>query len=323
MSRAIDIPELCGSSHAIQKIRDSFEVLSAARSPVLLIGESGTGREEVARALHRHSGGTLRGFVVADVSDVPSADTEALLFGDGAAFKRANAGTVYFDEVGVLAPALQARLLRVLQDGEFCPLGEDTPVKTGARIMAATTQDLRARAQAGLFNTSLLKALASNELRLPPLRHRRDDLPELIRHYLQLEASELSIIAKTMSKEAIDKLAALDWPGNLPQLESVCRRTTAFTTGRRIDVEDLPDELGRKPKKRSDGWIDALDAWARTALDQGEVGLLNLIVPQIERTLIAAALEKSGGQRQEAARLLGWGRNTLTRKIKDLDIDSD
>lgn len=322
LSRVPDIPELAGSSAAISRIRENFEQLAADRGPLLLSGERGTGKEEIARALHRHVGGTLRTFVVADVSETPPTETEALLFGDVAAFSRANAGTVYIDEVGTLIPTLQSKLLRVLQEGEFYPPGADQPVKTGARVIAASTQDLRARSRAGLFNAGLLEALSKQAFVLPALRNRREDMPALIQHYLTLEANELSTISKSMSAQAADKLATLEWPGNLPQLESVCRRTTAFTDHRVIDVEDLPDELWQKPRKRDEEWSSLLAKWAGDALEQGETGLLSAVVPEVEKILIAAALEQTGGQKQEAARLLGWGRNTLTRKIKDLGIAS-
>lgn len=323
LTRAMDIAELTGGSAAIARIRASFEQLAAGRGPILLVGEAGTGKEEVARALHRHVGGTLQTFVVADISETPPAEIEALLFGEAAAFSRASAGTVYFDEVGILIPTLQAKLLRVLQAGEFYPPGKDQPVKTGARVIAASTQDLRARVDAGLFNAKLLGLLSQHSFTLPPLRHRKEDIPTLVQQYLTLEANELSIIPKSMSKEALEKLEGLSWPGNLPQLESVCRRTTAFTGGRQIGVADLPEDLWQKPRKRSDKWSDSLGAWARAALAQGDSGLLGVVIPKVEKILILAALEKTGGQRQEAARLLGWGRNTLTRKIKDLGVDAD
>ena len=323
LSRVPDIPELAGNSPAVARIRANFEQLAADRSPLLLSGERGTGKEEIARALHRHVGGTLRTFVVADVSETPPADIEALLFGELAAFSRANAGTVYIDEVGTLIPTLQSKLLRVLQEGKFYPPGVDKPVKTGARVVAASTQDLRARAKAGLFNSGLLEELSKQSFVLPALRNRREDLPALIKHYLMLEANELSTMSKSISAAAVEKLALLDWPGNLPQLESVCRRTTAFTDHRVIEVDDLPDELWHKPRKREEEWSNSLAKWASAALEQGESGLLSAVVPQVEKILILAALEQTGGQKQEAARLLGWGRNTLTRKIKDLGIDAE
>lgn len=323
LTRALEIPELGGNTPSLTAIRESFETLSRARAPVLIRGERGTGKEEVARALHRHNGGTLHTFVVADVAAVGVDELEGALFGDAAAFSRADKGTVYFDEIGGLPPALQAGLLRVIKSGEFRTPGRKTPVKTGARIMAGTTQDLGARTRAGLFLPALLAEVSKHSLRLPPLRERRDDIPGLVHHYLMLEANELSIVSKTVSDAALARLCALAWPGNLPQLESVCRRITAFATAREIDVADLPEDLSEQPDRASESWSGPLQAWAHDALATGKVGLLNTVTAEVERVLIGVALEKAGGQRQEAARLLGWGRNTLTRKIRDLEIDAD
>lgn len=323
LTRAMDAPQLAGKSPAIKHIRDNFERLSASRAPLLLVGEPGTGKEETARALHRHAGGLLSGFVVASLSEAAPGELEEELFAPDGAFMRANEGTVYFDEIEYLTPALQARLLRLLHEGEFCPAGHNRPVKTGARVIAATSAGLGERAAAGLFNQRLADELGEHRIALPPLRERREDLPALVRSYLAQEAAELSIMAKNISPAALRRLARLDWPGNLPQLESVCRRATAFTAGRLIDIDDLPEDLWRTPHKPTENWSAALDEWARAALDEGATGLLDTVLPQVERTLICAALEKTGGQRQEAARLLGWGRNTLTRKIKDLEIDPD
>ena len=323
LTRAMDIPELRGRAPALLAIRESFETLSRARGPVLIRGERGTGKEEVARALHRHNGGTLQAFVVADVAALGAGEMESALFGSAAAFAQADKGTVYFDEIGSLPPALQASVLRVIKSGEFRTPGRKASVKTGARIMAGTTQDLAARARAGLFLPALLAEFSKYALRLPPLRERRADIPALVDYYLMLEANELSIVSKTVSDAALARLCSLAWPGNLPQLESVCRRITAFATAREIDVADLPEDLSEQPDRASESWSGPLQAWAHDALATGKVGLLNTVTAEVERVLIGVALEKAGGQRQEAARLLGWGRNTLTRKIRDLEIDAD
>ena len=320
LTRAIDIPELGGTAPAITAIRSSFESLASSPAPVLLCGERGTGKEEIARALHRHKGGTLQSFVVVDTADTGADDLEATLFGGQAAFSRAKNGTVYFEEVGALTPALQTSLLSVLQSGEFYSHGASEPTPTHARVMAATTQDLEARSRSGLFKPELLAALEQHTLRLPPLRDRRADIPSLVSWYLMLEANELSIISKTMSREALEKLCSLAWPGNLPQLESVCRRVTAFASGREIGVADLPGNLAEKPGRETESWTGPLRAWAHDALAAGQSGLLTAVTAEVERVLIFEALDKAGGQRQEAARLLGWGRNTLTRKIRDLGI---
>lgn len=323
LTRATDIPELRGSTPTLAGIRDNFDSLAKSRAPVLICGERGTGKEEVARALHRHNGGTLRAFVVAEAGEPAAGGLEDRLFGDAAAFARASKGTVFFDEIGNLSPALQTAVLRVLQSGAFSASGRKTPIKTGARIMAATTQDLHARARAGLFSTALLARFSEHTLRLPPLRERRSDIPELVAYYLMLEANELSIVSKTVNAAALEKLCAMAWPGNLPQLESVCRRITAFATAREIDVADLPGELAGQPGRATEAWGGPLKAWAHDALATGQTGLLNTVTAEVERILIRVALDKTGGQRQEAARLLGWGRNTLTRKIRDLQLDAD
>ncbi len=321
LTRAMDIPALSGNAPSLLSIRSTFESLAQSRAPVLIRGERGTGKEEVARALHRHNGGTLRAFVVA-AEDNGGEAPEARLFGERAAFARANKGTVYFDEISRLTPALQASVLRVIKRGEYLAPGGSRPVKTGARIMAGATQDLEALARDGLFLPALLAEFRQHSLQLPPLRERRADIPGLIEHYLKLEANELSMVAKTLSAAALEELCSLAWPGNLPQLEGVCRRITAFATGREIGVEDLPGNLAQQPGKTTDSWGGPLQAWAHDALAAGQVGLLNTVTAEVERILIRVALDKAGGQRQEAARLLGWGRNTLTRKIRDLEIDT-
>lgn len=322
LTRTVDAPHLAGSSAAIRRIRDDFERLAASADPVLLTGEPGAGKEETARALHRQAGGALRGFVIASASEHSPAELEQKLFAEDGALMRAHEGTVYFDEVEQLSPALQARLLRFLHEGEFCPIGHNRPITSGARIMAGSSENLADRAAAGLFNQRLLDALGELRLRLPALRERREDIPELVNGFLAREAAKLSTMAKRISDAAVARLSGLDWPGNIPQLESVCRRATAFTEGRIIEADDLPEDLWRTPHAQDESWSGALDQWARAALSDGATGLLETVIPRVERTLIYAALEKTGGQRQEAARLLGWGRNTLTRKIRDLEIDA-
>jgi two-component system nitrogen regulation response regulator GlnG len=239
-------------------------------------------------------------------------------------FEQADRGTLFLDEIGDMSAALQTRLLRVLAEGEFYRVGGQVPVHVDVRVIAATNQDLAQGVEKGRFREDLFHRLNVMRITIPPLRERREDIPLLLEHYLRKAADELTVPPKTISPEVLARLGAFDWPGNVRQLVNTCRRLTVVAPGREIRLSDLPAEVGGgEPAASVRGWADSLAAWAERQLDAGDVPLLDEAVPEFERTLIRVALARSGGQRQDAARLLGWGRNTLARKIRDLGLEED
>jgi two-component system nitrogen regulation response regulator GlnG len=238
-------------------------------------------------------------------------------------FEQADGGTLFLDEIGDMPAELQTRLLRVLADGEFYRVGGVAPVKVDVRIIAATHQNLEELVRQGRFREDLFHRLNVIRIHLPSLRERREDIPLLMRHFLKSAAAELGCEAKVLLPSAAERLAVLDWPGNVRQLENTARWLTVMAAGKEIHIEDLPPELLSIEHRtdNDDQWQAALRRWARNNLQQGRTALLDTALPAFERILIETALEKTGGRRQEAARLLGWGRNTLTRKIKELELD--
>ncbi|RMG27369.1 MAG: nitrogen regulation protein NR(I) [Gammaproteobacteria bacterium] len=332
------MPEIVGEAPAMQEVFRAIGRLSRSTVTVLINGESGTGKELVARALHRHSPRADGPFIALNMAAIPHDLLESELFGHekgaftGALtrrtgrFEQADGGTLFLDEIGDMPLELQTRLLRVLSDGEFYRVGGHAPVKVDVRIIAATHQDLERRVREGRFREDLFHRLNVIRIRLPALRERREDIPLLLRHFLARAAEELDEAPRVPTPEVERHLASLDWPGNVRQLENVCRWLTVMTTSREIHLSDLPPEL-REPQVQAsggagtaDGWLQALRAWARQALAEGRTGLLDEAQPAFERALLEVALAHTGGRRQEAARLLGWGRNTLTRKLRDLGI---
>ena len=330
------IPELLGQAAAMQQVFRAIGRLSRSSMTVLITGESGTGKELVARALHRHSPRSGGAFVALNTAAFTADLLESELFGHekgaftGAdslrrgRFEQADGGTLFLDEIGDMSPALQTRLLRVLAEGEFYRVGGQTPVKVDVRVIAATHQDLEARVHTGQFREDLLHRLNVIRIEIPPLRERREDIPELLRHYLAEAAQELGGEPKQLMPSAENALVAFDWPGNVRQLVNACRRLTVTAPGREIRVEDIPPDLGGAAGAQSPGydWMNRLANWAEAELDSGTKRLLDTAVPEVERILIGVALRKSDGLKQDAAKLLGWGRNTLTRKMKELGMDS-
>ena len=236
-------------------------------------------------------------------------------------FEQADGGTLFLDEIGDMSPALQTRLLRVLAEGEFYRVGGQVPLKVDVRVLAATHQELERRVTEGRFREDLYHRLNVVSIHSPPLRDRREDIPMLLTHYLDESAKELGVAAKTLSEDTAQRLLAFDWPGNVRQLVNACRRLSVLAPGREITVEDLPPELGGEIRAQSDlAWAGSLAEWAQQRLDEGNTPLLEEALPQFERTLIDVALKQARGKRQDAAKLIGWGRNTLTRKIKELGI---
>jgi two-component system nitrogen regulation response regulator GlnG len=331
------IPEMLGQAPAMQEVFRAIGRLSRSSMTVLITGESGTGKELVARALHRHSPRAAKAFIALNTSAFTADLLESELFGHekgsftGAdqlrrgRFEQADGGTLFLDEIGDMSPQLQTRLLRVLAENEFYRVGGQIPVRVDVRVIAATHQDLEERVRQGQFREDLLHRLNVIRIEVPPLRSRREDIAELLVHYLSAAALELGVEPKTLTPEATAALANFEWPGNVRQLVNACRRLTATAPGREITVEDIPADLGGVPgaAKLQDEWTRQLTHWAEKRLAAGETPLLDDALPEFERTLIRAALRQAQGGRQEAARLLGWGRNTLTRKLKELTMDDE
>jgi two-component system nitrogen regulation response regulator GlnG len=329
------IPGILGHAPAMQDVFRAIGRLSRSSLSVLVTGESGTGKELVARALHRHSPRAAGPFIALNTSAIASELLESELFGHekgaftGAdtqrrgRFEQADRGTLFLDEIGDMSTALQTRLLRVLAEGEFYRVGGSVPIRVDVRVIAATHQDLDARVRKGLFREDLLHRLNVIRIRVPTLRERRGDIPELLVHYLAMAARELGVEPKSLTPDAERRLVAFDWPGNVRQLVNAARRLTVTAPGREIRTEDIPADLGGEGGEAPplDSWSRELEAWAMRQLSVGGAPLLEVAGPEFERTLARVALASVQGRRQEAAKLIGWGRNTLTRKLRELGID--
>jgi len=332
---AEETPEIIGQAPAMQEVFRAIGRLSRSHATVLINGESGTGKELVASALHRHSPRADKTFIAINTAAIPKDLLESELFGHergaftGAQaarrgrFEQADGGTMFLDEIGDMPSDLQTRLLRVLCDGQFYRVGGHQPVKVNVRIIAATHQDLEERVKLGLFREDLFHRLNVIRLRLPPLRERREDIPLLVKHFLQQSAQELGVDTKIPSAVTLRYLANMGWSGNVRQLENVCHWLTVMAPGQNIDVADLPPELKEDSTKplTSSSWQEALALDAMDALNRGEQEILDSRVKEFERILITKALQHTSGRRIEAANQLGMGRNTLTRKIQELGID--
>jgi two-component system nitrogen regulation response regulator GlnG len=330
----VAIPGILGHAPAMQEVFRAIGRLSRSSLSVLVTGESGTGKELVARALHRHSPRAAGPFIALNTSAIASELLESELFGHekgaftGAdaqrrgRFEQADGGTLFLDEIGDMSMALQTRLLRVLAEGEFYRVGGNAPIRVDVRVIAATHQDLDARVRKGLFREDLLHRLNVIRIRVPTLRERRGDIPELLMHYLAMAARELGVEPKTLTRDAELRLVAFDWPGNVRQLVNAARRLTVTAPGREIRMGDIPADLGGESTEAPalDSWSRELEAWATRQLSAGGAPLLEVAGPEFERTLARAALASVQGRRQEAAKLIGWGRNTLTRKLRELGI---
>jgi two-component system nitrogen regulation response regulator GlnG len=330
-------PEIIGESPAMQEVFRAIGRLSNSNITVLINGESGTGKELVAHALHRHSPRAGRPYIALNMAAIPKDLMESELFGHekgaftGAAsqrqgrFEQANSGTLFLDEIGDMPLETQTRLLRVLADGEFYRVGGHTPVKVDVRIIAATHQNLERLVAEGKFREDLFHRLNVIRVHIPRLRDRREDVPMLASHFLMRAAKELNVEPKVLRPEASAYLQQLPWPGNVRQLENTCRWLTVMASGREILVGDLPPELQQSGEqeqvKAVQSWEQALGDWARKELLRSNAPLLDSAMPAFERVVITVALNHTGGRRRDAAEILGWGRNTLTRKIKELKMD--
>jgi two-component system nitrogen regulation response regulator GlnG len=332
----VEAPEILGQAPAMQEVFRAIGRLSQSQAIVLITGESGTGKELVARALHRHSPRSAKSFIAINTAAIPKDLLESELFGHergaftGAQtmrrgrFEQAEGGTLFLDEIGDMPSDLQTRLLRVLSDGHFYRVGGHTPLAANVRVIAATHQDLEARVKQGLFREDLYHRLNVIRLRLPALRERREDIAVLARHFLAKSARDLGVDGKRLTDAAQQFFAAQEWPGNVRQLENVCHWITVMAPGQLVDVKDLPPEVrGEGPAGGEDGnWKRALEREVTARLARGESDIADPLTRDFETALIVKALQHTGGRRIEAATLLGIGRNTLTRKVQDLKIDT-
>ncbi|WP_351008567.1 nitrogen regulation protein NR(I) [Shewanella sp. S1-58-MNA-CIBAN-0166] len=335
----IKTPEIIGEAPAMQEVFRAIGRLSRSSISVLINGQSGTGKELVAGALHKHSPRKDKPFIALNMAAIPKDLIESELFGHekgaftGAAnvrqgrFEQANGGTLFLDEIGDMPIDVQTRLLRVLADGQFYRVGGHQAVQVDVRIIAATHQNLEVQVQKGTFREDLFHRLNVIRVHLPPLSQRREDIAQLANHFLSTAAKEIGVEPKILTKETAVKLANLPWPGNVRQLENTCRWLTVMASGQEILPQDLPPELLKDPvaiqqkQAGANDWQTALTDWIDEKLAAGESDLLTEVQPEFERILLETALRHTQGHKQEAAKRLGWGRNTLTRKLKELSMD--
>jgi two-component system nitrogen regulation response regulator GlnG len=324
---------MIGEAPSMQGVFRAIGRLARSNISVLINGESGTGKELVAQALHQHSPRARQPFIALNMAAIPRELMESELFGHekgaftGAQsrrvgrFEQAEGGTLFLDEIGDMPPEAQTRLLRVLADGEFYRVGGVSPIRADVRIVAATHQDLETLVEQGGFREDLFHRLNVIRIQIPPLRERREDISLLMNHFLSRVATELNVQAKTLRADALEKLEVFAWPGNVRQLENTARWLTVMASGQEIHLQDLPPEIleaaegggPMEPGVAAD-WESVLASWVEQRHVAGAEGLL----AEVEAAMIKAALQATGGRRQDAARLLGWGRNTLTRKLKEL-----
>jgi len=327
--------EIIGSAPAMQEVFRAIGRLSRSHITVLITGESGTGKELVARALHRHSPRVSKPFIALNTAAIPKELLESELFGHekgaftGALnqrrgrFEQADGGSLFLDEIGDMPAELQTRLLRVLADGTFFRVGGHTAITVDVRIIAATHQNLEERVKQGKFREDLYHRLNVIRIHIPPLRERREDIAILMRHFLHSAAQELNVEPKTVHPDVEHYTSQLEWQGNVRQLENTCRWLTVMASGKEILLDDLPAELRHVTEETEMGssWEENLRRWATQELALGANHLLDEALPRFEKVMIQVALKQTHGHRQDAAKLLGWGRNTLTRKIKELHLE--
>lgn len=332
---AVSMASMIGQAPAMQDVFRSIGRLAGSSMTVLITGESGTGKELVARALHDHSPRSKQKFVALNTSAIAAELLESELFGHekgsftGAdsrrigRFEQAHGGTLFLDEIGDMSPALQTRLLRVLAESEFYRVGGQTPITVDVRVIAATNQDLARAVKESRFREDLFHRLNVIRIDTPPLRQRSEDIPLLLNHYLAEAADELGAPKKAIDAEAVDALRAYAWPGNVRQLVNATRRLTVTAPGSVITAKDIPGDLGgnESPQRAAKEWTRLLAAWAERQIHNSEEPLLDQAMPAFEKTLIETAMSQTNGHRQKAAKLLGWGRNTLARKMKALHLD--
>lgn len=340
--------EIIGKAPAMQEVFRAIGRLSQSKATVLLTGESGAGKEVVARALHKHSPRSNAPFVAINMAAIPKDLMETELFGHekgaftGASairhgrFEQAEGGTLFLDEIGDMPAELQTRLLRVLSDGYYYRVGGHQSLKANVRIIAATHQNLEAMVRENRFREDLYHRLNVIRLRLPPLRERPEDIPLLVNHFLQKSAENLGVEPKLMSEEAMEFLKRFPFPGNVRQLENLCNWLVVMAPSQHIRVTDLPEEIRRgeaeKIHKNSEvsseetlggSWEELLKAEVKEMLKSQSPDLMKQLSDTFESIVIGTALEYTHGRRVDAATRLGVGRNTITRKIAELKLESE
>ena len=340
--------EIIGKAPAMQEVFRAIGRLSQSKATVLLTGESGAGKEVVARALHKHSPRANAPFVAINMAAIPKDLMETELFGHekgaftGASairhgrFEQAEGGTLFLDEIGDMPAELQTRLLRVLSDGYYYRVGGHQSLKANVRIIAATHQNLEAMVRENRFREDLYHRLNVIRLRLPPLRERPEDIPLLVNHFLQKSAENLGVEPKLMSEEAMEFLKRFPFPGNVRQLENLCNWLVVMAPSQHIRVTDLPEEIRRgeaeKIHKNSEvsseetlggSWEELLKAEVKEMLKSQSPDLMKQLSDTFESIVIGTALEYTHGRRVDAATRLGIGRNTITRKIAELKLESE
>lgn len=340
--------EIIGKAPAMQEVFRAIGRLSQSKATVLLTGESGAGKEVVARALHKHSPRSNAPFVAINMAAIPKDLMETELFGHekgaftGASairhgrFEQAEGGTLFLDEIGDMPAELQTRLLRVLSDGYYYRVGGHQSLKANVRIIAATHQNLEAMVRENRFREDLYHRLNVIRLRLPPLRERPEDIPLLVNHFLQKSAENLGVEPKLMSEEAMEFLKRFPFPGNVRQLENLCNWLVVMAPSQHIRVTDLPEEVrnGEAEKVHKNGevsgstpaggsWEELLKGEVKEMLNNQSPDLMKQLADTFESIVIGTALEYTHGRRVDAATRLGIGRNTITRKIAELKLESE
>ena len=327
--------EIIGKAASMQMVFRAIGKLSNTNATVLIQGESGTGKELIAKSLHKNSPRNDMPFVALNMADIPKELIESELFGHekgaftGAVdrrigrFEQANGGTLFLDEIGDMPLECQTRLLRVLSNKEFYRVGGDKPIKVDVRILAATHQDLHSLVSLAKFREDLFYRLNVIRIEVPKLKDRHDDIKLLATAFLKMHSDALGEELRVLSKEALEFIEKYDWPGNVRQLENICYWLTLMSPTQNIKVEDLPSEVKDHETQEvevSSDWEQGLAAWLKELSENKDSDLLDIVNPKLDKIIIQTALEKTNGRKNEAAVLLGWGRNTLSKKIKELGL---
>ena len=328
----LDKGKIIGKSPAMQDLFNSIGKLSHSDSTVLLVGESGTGKELVARAIYEHSERSEKKLISLNMADIPIELLESELFGyekgafTGAEkkkigrFEQADKATLFLDEIGDMPYETQTRILRVLSSGEFYRIGGSEPITVDVRIIAATNQNLNEKVKIGAFREDLFHRLNVIRIPMPALRDRKEDIPLLANYFFEKFSKETKSETKILTDEVIDLFSNLIWPGNVLQLQNLCHSLAVLSSAQEINISDLPNDLLIQKKGPELSWNDLLEVWATERLSNGDDHILNSTIPVFEKTMIKVAMKATKGKKSEAANLLGWGRNTLARKMNELDL---